>query len=170
MTNRVYPDQLASDLDLHCSAGPGLTDAYTRVKKIIRILGLFQKLLWQQFCMFEILAFTQYLTLILHKIIPVLCLFRGCTKLVISAEMQTAAEYMSRIIRKLTFGHVSTSSENLPSDMRAQCWFRLTSILAQSDQSLCCPHEVTLHPWPSKMHPVKILIRAQLFKANDVVS
>ena len=30
---------------------------------------------------------------------------------------------------------------------------------AQSDQKLCCPHEETLHPWLSKMRPVKILIR-----------
>ena len=28
----------------------------------------------------------------------------------------------------------------------------------QSGQSLCCPHEETLHPWLTKMHPVNILI------------
>ena len=32
----------------------------------------------------------------------------------------------------------------------------------QSDQCLHCPHEQTMHPWLSKMSPVKILIR--LFK------
>ena len=31
-----------------------------------------------------------------------------------------------------------------------------TCTFAQSDQSLRCPQE-TLHPWLSKMHPVKIL-------------
>ena len=30
---------------------------------------------------------------------------------------------------------------------------------ARSNQSLCCPHEETLHLWLSKMHPVKVLIR-----------
>ena len=30
---------------------------------------------------------------------------------------------------------------------------------AQSDQSLCCPHDKTLRPWLSKMRLVKILIR-----------
>ena len=29
---------------------------------------------------------------------------------------------------------------------------------AQSDQQPCCPHKETLHPWLSKMRPVKILI------------
>ena len=33
------------------------------------------------------------------------------------------------------------------------------SSFVQSDQSLRCPHEETLHPWLPKMHTVKILIR-----------
>ena len=41
----------------------------------------------------------------------------------------------------------------------------------QSNQSLHCLHEEkTLHPWLSKMNPVKIVIRAQLFKTNDAIS
>ena len=29
----------------------------------------------------------------------------------------------------------------------------------QSDQSLHCPHELSLHHWQSRIRPVKILIR-----------
>ena len=40
--------------------------------------------------------------------------------------------------------------------------YLLTS--TQYDQSLHCPHEETLHLWPSKMHPVKILIRLYKYR------
>ena len=52
----------------------------------------------------------------------------------------------------------SAMSENVHSDMRAQ-WLKSACTCMQSDQNLCCPHEETLHPWLSKMHPVKIPIR-----------
>ena len=54
---------------------------------------------------------------------------------------------MSRYLRKRTFWSVC------PRRLKSAC----TS--AQSDQSLRCPHEDTLHPCLSKMWPVKILIR-----------
>ena len=44
--------------------------------------------------------------------------------------------------------------ENVPSDMCAQR--KPASACGQSDQSICCPHEQTLHPWLSRM---RILIR-----------
>ena len=43
--------------------------------------------------------------------------------------------------------------------MRAQQRLRSACAFAQSDQSLRCPHEETLHPWLSQKRPVKILIR-----------
>ena len=51
------------------------------------------------------------------------------------------------------------TSENVPSDTCAQRRLKSDYACAQSDQSLCCPHEETLHPWRSKLCPVKILIR-----------
>ena len=36
---------------------------------------------------------------------------------------------------------------------------KLACASAQSDQSLRCPHDESLYPWLSKMHPVKIVIR-----------
>ena len=41
----------------------------------------------------------------------------------------------------------------------AQRWRKLACASAQSEKSLRGWHEVTLHPWLSKMRPVKILIR-----------
>ena len=43
--------------------------------------------------------------------------------------------------------------------MCAQRRLKSACAFAQSDQSLRCPHEETLHPWLSKMHTMKILIR-----------
>ena len=54
----------------------------------------------------------------------------------------------------------TAASVNIPSgDMCVQRRLRSACASAQSDQSLCCPHEETLHPWLIKMRPVKILIR-----------
>ena len=47
----------------------------------------------------------------------------------------------------------------VPSDMCTQRRLRSACAFSQSDQSLHCPHEETLHPWQSKMCLVKILIR-----------
>ena len=54
---------------------------------------------------------------------------------------------MSRDVRKHTFWHAH------PTRLKPTC------LSAQSDKSLRCPHEETLHPWLSKMRPVRILIR-----------
>ena len=56
--------------------------------------------------------------------------------ILISSYLELCIFHMSRSVRKCTFWHVHNS-----------------------DQSLCCPHEKILHPWLSRMHPVKILIR-----------
>ena len=53
----------------------------------------------------------------------------------------------------------TTTSENVPSDMCVKRRYKSACASAQSDQSLHYPHEETLHPWLSKMCPVKILIR-----------
>ena len=45
------------------------------------------------------------------------------------------------------------------SDMCVKRRLKSACASAQSDQSLYCPHEETLHPWLSKMRPLKILIR-----------
>ena len=47
----------------------------------------------------------------------------------------------------------------IPSDMFAQRRLKKACASAHSDQSLCCPHVETLHPWLSKMRPIKILVR-----------
>ena len=47
---------------------------------------------------------------------------------------------------------------NISSDMCAQRRLKSACASTQSDQSLCCPHEETLHPWLSKIRPVKILV------------
>ena len=57
------------------------------------------------------------------------------------------------------FMKLSHIVENLPSDMCAQRRLRSACASAQSDQSLRCSHEETLHTWVSNMRPVKILIR-----------
>ena len=49
--------------------------------------------------------------------------------------------------------------ENIPSDMCAQRRLQSASASAQSDYSLHCPHEETLHSWLFKMRSVKIRIR-----------
>ena len=49
--------------------------------------------------------------------------------------------------------------ENVPPDICAQRRHKSACASDQSDQSLRCPHEETLHPWLSKTCPVKILIR-----------
>ena len=49
--------------------------------------------------------------------------------------------------------------ENLPSNICARRRLKSACPSAQSDHNLRCPHEETLHPWLSKMRPVKILIR-----------
>ena len=55
--------------------------------------------------------------------------------------------------------YINRNVRNVPSDIRAQRRFKSACASVQSDQSLRCPHEETLHPWLSKMRPVKILIR-----------
>ena len=42
--------------------------------------------------------------------------------------------------------HMSCAQRGLKSDCASM----------QSDQTIHCPYENTLHPWLSKMHPVKI--------------
>ena len=44
------------------------------------------------------------------------------------------------------------------------------SACAQSDQCLCCPQEETLHPYITKMRPVKILIRLDCTNAQADLS
>ena len=56
--------------------------------------------------------------------------------------------HMSYKVRKHTFLHIWAQQRLIPA---------CTS--TQSNQSLHCLHEEILHPWLSKMHPVKILIR-----------
>ena len=46
--------------------------------------------------------------------------------------------YMSRSVRKRTLGHVRPAR------------IQLSLLFAQSDKSLCCPYEETMHPWYSK--------------------
>ena len=53
----------------------------------------------------------------------------------------------------------AATCENVSSDLCALQRFKSACASAQFDQSLFCPHEETLHPWLSKMRPVKILIR-----------
>ena len=48
--------------------------------------------------------------------------------------------------------------KNVPSEMCAQWRLRSACASAQSAQSLRCQHIETLHPWLSKMRPVKIQI------------
>ena len=49
--------------------------------------------------------------------------------------------------------------ENIPSDMCTKRALKSACASSQSDQSLRCPHEETLHPWLSKLRMVKVLIR-----------
>ena len=49
--------------------------------------------------------------------------------------------------------------ENVPSDMCSKQRLEPACASAQSDRSLRCPQEETLHPWLSKTRPVKIQIR-----------
>ena len=55
--------------------------------------------------------------------------------------------YKNRKARKLTFSHVRPKRPRSAYDS------------AQSDHSLRCLNEDSLHPWLSKIRPVKILIR-----------
>ena len=48
--------------------------------------------------------------------------------------------------------------ENAPPDICVRQRFNLACAFAQSDQSLRCPHEETLHPWLFKMRAVRDLI------------
>ena len=59
----------------------------------------------------------------------------------------------------------ATPPENVPSDMCAQQRIKSAFVCMQSDQSLHCPHEETLHTL-SKMHPLKILIRLHNAQAD----
>ena len=60
----------------------------------------------------------------------------------------------------ITFGVIWAATwEKVPSYMWAQRRLKSACASAQSDQSLRCPHEETLHPYLSKMRSVKILIR-----------
>ena len=49
----------------------------------------------------------------------------------------------------------TATGENVPSDMYAQRRLKSACSSAQSDQSLRCPHEETLHPWRTKLCLVK---------------
>ena len=66
------------------------------------------------------------------------------------------------------FYGLNRDARKVPSNIhvRAQRRLRSDCASAQSDQSLRCPHVETLHPWLSKMHPVKILIRLRNAKAD----
>ena len=55
---------------------------------------------------------------------------------------------------------MNSNVENLLSNMCAQGRLKSACASTQSDQSLRCPHDETLHSWISKMRPVKILICA----------
>ena len=62
---------------------------------------------------------------------------------------------------------------NRHSDLCAQRRLKSAYASAQSDQSLHCPHQETLHPWLSKMRPVKILISLRIwiwFFAGRIIS
>ena len=52
--------------------------------------------------------------------------------------------------------------------MRVQRRLRSDCACAQSDRSLRCPHEETLHPYISKMRPVKILISLRIHAQADL--
>ena len=54
---------------------------------------------------------------------------------------------------------LTTIWTEVPSNMWAKQRLKSECAFAQSDQSLRCLHEETLHPCPSKMRSVKILIR-----------
>ena len=56
-------------------------------------------------------------------------------------------------------GKWTAMSEDVPSYMWDERRLKSTCACAQSDQSIRCPHEETLHSWLSKMRPVTILIR-----------
>ena len=53
---------------------------------------------------------------------------------------------MGRNVRKRTFWHMRPTEA------------QISLLIPHSDQSLRCPHEVTLHSWLSKLRPVKFLI------------
>ena len=55
--------------------------------------------------------------------------------------------------------HISGNLGKVPSNMCVRQRLKSVCASTQSDQSLRCPHEETLHPWLSKICPVKILIR-----------
>ena len=55
----------------------------------------------------------------------------------------------------------ATRWENIPSDICTQWRLKSSCPSSQSDQSLHCLHEETLHLWLSKMHSVKILMGLQ---------
>ena len=55
--------------------------------------------------------------------------------------------------------YMSQNVVTVHSAMCAQRRLRSDCASAQSDQSLCCTHEETLHHWLSTKRPVKILIR-----------
>ena len=46
---------------------------------------------------------------------------------------------------------------NRPSGMCSRRRHKSAGASDQSNQSIRCPHEETLHPWLSKMRPVKVL-------------
>ena len=50
----------------------------------------------------------------------------------------------------------SLNVRNVPSDMCVQIRFKSACASALSDQSIRCPHDEPLHPWLSKVVPVKI--------------
>ena len=68
------------------------------------------------------------------------------------------------ILRIADVINIRTSpSEKVPSHMCAQRRLRSACASAQSDQSLRCPREESLHPWLSKMRTVKILTSLREF-------
>ena len=52
----------------------------------------------------------------------------------------------------------AAESGNVPSVMCAKRRFKSACAFSQSGQSFRCPHDDSLHPWLSKIRPVKILI------------
>ena len=57
---------------------------------------------------------------------------------------------MNGKVRKLTFRHVRPTKTQIS--------------LHIHQSSICCPHKKILHPWLSKMCPVKILIRLRMHR------
>ena len=93
---------------------------------------------------------------------------RACQKVWLFSRCGSVISLVSlagRQLREADAGNRTQNStpdhveQNAPSDMCAQRRLKLACASAQSDKSLRCLHDETLHPCLSKIRPVKILIR-----------